>query len=150
MAFLKKHQYEKRAENAALRMIENSKIKSLTEEQHDALASICRMRHSIHSNKKGVINSEHSDNREFTYFISELVFVYSRKIDSKANLSIDAEDIICDIDYYELSLYDTYEDMEEAARDQLEDFNSRIESWLRDIDKKYNTNYCPTGGQRIF
>jgi hypothetical protein len=58
MAILKYDDYQRRRENAAKRMIDNSKNENLTEEQHEALAELCKIRHEIHSNKKNVIISD--------------------------------------------------------------------------------------------
>lgn len=34
--------------------------------------------------------------------------------------------------------------------DMLEDYNNIIERYLKAIDEKYGTNYCPTGSTRLF
>ena len=58
MGFFSKEIYERKAAWAARRMEKNSRIKALTEEQHDTLAWLCSLRHDIHSNWVNMWSSE--------------------------------------------------------------------------------------------
>ncbi len=42
-----------------------------------------------------------------------------------------------------------YDDNYIRISGELEELNTKIEKYLANIDKIYNTNYCPSGKQRI-
>lgn len=44
--------WERKQRNIEKRMIENAKIETLTEDQHAALETVCRMRHKLHTSQK--------------------------------------------------------------------------------------------------
>ena len=69
MSYLKKEQYEARANNAAQNMADNKDIDTLTEEQHDALAQVCSIRHVLHgNNQKAVFFSNYANHSDwYTY-----------------------------------------------------------------------------------
>ena len=52
MAYLTGQEYDRRREAAATRMERQREITTLTEEQHDALAALCSLRHRIHSDHR--------------------------------------------------------------------------------------------------
>lgn len=54
---------------------------------------------------------------------------------------------IHDIDELAFTLF--IADAAERNTEIKEKINEAIENWLLDIDKKYQTNYCPIGGQRF-
>ena len=58
MPLLSKDQYQRRAENAQKRMDEQKEVSSLTEEQHEAIAEVCRMRHELHCNQDSAYLTE--------------------------------------------------------------------------------------------
>ncbi len=59
------------------------------------------------------------------------------------------------IDIYSIDELLDSEDMMDFDEDfskiisELENLNSKIEGYLRKIDEKFFTNYCPTGAQRV-
>lgn len=61
MGFFSKEIYERKTEWAARRMKSNSRIKSLSKEQHDTLSWLCSLRHDVHSSWEDMWNSETAD-----------------------------------------------------------------------------------------
>lgn len=141
----------RRNENAAERMFENSKIQTLSEEQHEALSELCRMRHEIHSNQESLYISEASEQSLFSelyQILNEINKLFKNKL-----ILPNPEDFPSDDDKYN----DIIENTEEAEEENLAEFykmmnklNSDIEKYLKNIDKEHKTNYCPTGATRIF
>lgn len=149
MAVLDRDAYNRKAEWAARRMVQNKEIKTLTEEQHDALAELCELRHNVHANWD-------------TLFVGE----NCREIDAQICSSDDME--LCakieelfgvkpfaGIDYptsyiYDVMGYDSYDDAYESACDMFAELNNQIETFLLKIDKEHGTNYCPCGKGRFY
>lgn len=149
MAYLTKEQYRRRNENAANRMIKNAENTSLTEEQHYAISNLCTARHELHSNKRHAIIEDYkglkraivSANRAILESgIEPMNFVPT---DSSDYIDIDS---LNELDYEE----EEYNSEYERISGELELLNNKIEKYLFEIDSKYNTNYAPTGAQRIF
>ena len=131
-------------------MEENAKNKALSSEQHEALALMCSQRHNLHCNIDNAIRVESSDFSELTnYFNSDRDNSFqalAKIINQKIPLKIpDAEDLIDENDFYYFGSYSSYDKMKEKAYSQYEKINTKIEKFLSKIDKKYKTNYCPTG-----
>lgn len=146
--------YEKRELNAARRMEQNAENENLTPAQHDVLATICRMRHELHTNKRAVFYSESSKYSELREFISEVNDMFADNGFGDLDVSIDVDDIPSDADYeFEEDYEGTYADWEEEkyteCADMIEDLNNSIERKLAEIDKETGTNYCPTGATRL-
>lgn len=141
----------------------------LTDQQCDALDSMCRARHDMHSNTSSIIKGESSEyldrviraNRELED--SGLTPVPTIPTDT---VNIDMLDIDTIWILEEIGEapkdddYDTQEDYEKAYQDwydteytrishDLEALNEKIESYLATIDKKHGTHYAPTGWARM-
>lgn len=157
MAYLTKEQYERRAENAAIRMAKNAQISSLTEEQHEALKELCYRRHEMHSNMDSCTIS--SENRIMAKLAKAGVMLAQAGIPCQALPSDEADYI--DIDSIE-DLYEIDDDPEDdderrewyadnysRIMSELSELNEQIEDYLRTIDEQHGTSYCPTGAQRI-
>jgi len=155
MGLISKEGYEAKERYAQKRMEENAKIETLTEEQHNALAWLCAVRHEMHTNKKAFFNSENANNSKFYEYIDTRI----NEVLSGCELpciswTISTFDIVSDIDYYELldadeQTDDKYDELLSECYDQVEQINKDIENYLRKIDKQHKTNYCPTGATRI-
>lgn len=65
MAYLNKEDYERRQRNADLRMAENAKIETLSEEQHEAISSLATFRHDYHCNMNSIASHSPTTN-EYT------------------------------------------------------------------------------------
>lgn len=147
MAYFDK--YEAKANYVDKVMSENAEIETLTEEQHDALRELCRIRHEMHCNQDDFFYSEHSNHSTFWHYIDETI----NSILTDANLpSINFDIDICDYELdYEVDYYDEPEQFE-AAYDKCikmaSHVNDLIENYLLQIDKEHGTSYCPTGFAR--
>jgi hypothetical protein len=164
MAYLDKEVYERKAAYAERKMRKNAEVETLTEEQHEALSDICRIRHMMHSNMAcGLYYTNSSDYNNWDYIDTaccenNLI----KEIIDNAQLpewdwKFDMSDVTMD---YDLSLSDFDDDENEynAAADKaisaisriIERWNSSIESYLKKIDEEHGTEYCPNGSSRIF
>ena len=149
MAHLSTDDYSRRNENAAKRMIENSKNEALTKEQHEALSMLCTARHELHSDKRHAIIEDYKGLKQAIVIAN--IAIMESGIESMSFVGTDSSDYI-DIDSLNEIEYeeDEYDVEYERISGELELLNSKIENYLSAIDSKYNTNYAPTGGQRIF
>jgi hypothetical protein len=174
MSYFAKDVYDGKAEFAARRMAENAKVKSLTPEQHEALAYLCSIRHEIHSagvadmwNDQCVLfDLIHAEMRlndldlNCPYFYDEDGTTedgYLVTSDDYSDHDSDEwqeahDDCIDDVDGEDDPDLDYYilDYMQNKLGDQLEAMNRRIERYLRRIDEKYGTDYEPSGASRIF
>lgn len=153
----KKDIYSGKREWAARRMAENSKIKTLTEKQHEVLDWLCNIRHEVHTNQDDFFAATSHNYRLFWDYIenasgeSEINRELSNVNLPQISFCIDIMDYRNDMDYddevwdEEMSYNDAYEEVIKMA----EKFNNKIESYLLEIDKKHGTNYCPSGIQRL-
>lgn len=147
-------------------MAENSEVDTLTEEQHEVLRELCRLRHEIHTNHESIFhNNDNGLTDRFNDFSEE----------NNLPLKIDYDELVTVLDYDLLS-QEEQSDYEERANDYniikpdsalshsgfslwceehfkecsdyLENLNDQIESYLADIDKQHGTQYAPTGISR--
>lgn len=155
MAYLSKEQYDYRRESAARRMAENAEIETLSEEQHEALAEICRMRHELHCNPESIFLTDSSDYTEYSRYVSNLdgdERNFSR-IAEEAGLPVLNIELFDDYDNDRAGEWDEDYDYEVSLRatlDYVERLNTTIENWLRAIDEEHGTDYCPSGALRVF
>lgn len=149
MGFLNKNEYSKRRENAYKRYISNSENDSLTSEQHEAIQHLCTARHNLHSNKKHAIIDDYNGLKQAIIEANVAI-----KLSGLTPMSFVGTDTIDYVDIDSLNELDIeeedYDDNYIRISGELEDLNSKIEEYLGNIDKTYNTNYCPSGKQRKF
>lgn len=162
MAYLNKAQYDKRRENAATRNLSNEKTaveNGMTQEQAELVSELCEMRHNLHSNIKKLVN----DNTYELKALAELNLKISESgLDKMDFVPTDIWDVFEDIDTID-ELYEIedvpeddderkiwFEEKTHTIYNQWENLNRKIESYLDDIDKKYSTNFAPSGALRIF
>jgi hypothetical protein len=160
MGMLNKEQYEYRRESAARRAYDNkTSCDSLTEEQHDLLAEICSMRHEIHCNQSSLYNTGSGSYSEYWHWLSDAADD-GEDINSKLKRagmktiewSTNMEEAECDNDRYDGIIDDTDEADEEnrdSFYERMESINNDIEAYLRIVDEKHGTDYCPSGFLRI-
>lgn len=148
-------------------MADNAEVDTLTEEQHEVLRELCRLRHEIHINHESIFhNNDNGLTGRFNEFSEEnnLPFI------------IDYDELVTDIDY-DILTQDEQSDYEERANefninkpvsalshsgfslwceehfnecsDYLEELNNQIETYLAKIDKEHGTHYCPSGFARL-
>lgn len=177
MAKLNKEAYEGKREWAAKRMHDNAEIGSengLTEDQADVLERLCRVRHELHSDMEGAWNDESAstvwqDLEDIQTAISEAglprlkntweyaptTFDYDQQLDlhtetlaeimkenswSKEEALKHADDFSDDSIYFRCR---------SKAFVEYEEINKQLEKYLAEIDKKYGTDYCPSGTTRL-
>lgn len=147
MAKLSKAQYERRNENASIRMAGNKEIDSLLSEQHEVLAELCSFRHELHCNQKDLFMSNGSNYSIFWKMLRETLY---EKLDSVNLPKIsfpNSDDISSDYDFEDFGL--SYDEAIEELMAYTSEVNTIIEKYLRQIDINHNTKYCPTGALRI-
>ena len=174
MAYLSKEQYEARERYAERKMSKNAEIETLTKEQHDALAAICRIRHYVHSSDfpKKLFYAEYPQDEELWGFIcgdriDELI--KENNLPKWEWRGCDPCDYGCDWcldwDMHNEVYFENEADYEKRAEeiedelrykylselyDLVESWNKSIEAYLKEIDEQHGTEYCPTGRNRIF
>ena len=151
-------------------MAENAKIDTLTEEQHNMLATLCQMRHNLHTSWNSVFSGNYENINYFCEDIDDnlsvqLVSVGLPELNLLSSLdliTVDDFDLLEDDEleeYEELAAEHNYSSPMEAWRetfaydeccDWLNTTNNNIESYLKIIDETYGTNYCPSGASRLF
>ena len=161
MAYLSIDEYKRREAAANRRMDRNRKIDTLAAEQHDALASLCAVRHKLHStpNVGGVLfNDEAADNQEL-WNVLDTENHTNDLLAALIEAGLPALDWTCDGTDYDTAfcwpnVYGTeITDGEREAAvialfDLVAEFNRACESYLRRIDEVYGTSYAPTGALR--
>ena len=153
MAYFSKEIYERKNEYAAKRMQENTLNKNLTEEQHEALAKLCKFRHEWHCNYKSVFCSESAKARELGQYLAELDdngYIIAEGLPKLTGFDVlDLnDDNLAKENGYDLSDNTQYDEYYSHCIDQYKNVNDCIEKYLAEIDKKYGTNYCPSGLSR--
>lgn len=138
---------------AEKRMEENRKVSTLTEEQHNALAEICRIRHELHCNHETLFNEEAANCVLYNEYSTINEILTKASLEKISELP-DIEDIISTLDYdidsEGLNLEEWWDKYYPVACEQWEEINRKIENYLAIIDKKHGTNYAPSGATRLF
>lgn len=158
-AYYNKNIYDGKKEYAAAAMAKNKETQSLTDDQHDALSDLCSVRHELHTNTDSLIKSDEGGIKE--KLISANIQLNQSGVPPMNFIPLDTSDYI-DIDTIDL-LYELeevpeneeerqiwYDDNYYRIHGELSNLNSKIEQYLSEIDKKYGTQYCPTGLSRKF
>jgi len=151
MAYHTKETYERKAEWAANRMEENSKIESLTEEQHSALAKLCSFRHELHCNQDSLFITESANYNKYHEMLDEGVntILINAGLLIINGIATDFMPSDMDLAYGCAEEWETLEEGKEIALNQAIAINEKIETYLLQIDNKYGTNYCPSGKSRL-
>jgi len=130
----------------------------LTEEQIDALEWLCATRHDLHTNGAYVLtNSDICEHCEYVDYITGSLTEYMQENGFKDFPVIEVDDVEgyksnaewewCEDDYED---YDEFlEECHIFNSDVIENINTTIEHWLKELDEKYGTDYCPIGATRI-
>jgi hypothetical protein len=153
MGYLNKAQYDYRRESAAKKMREQRSITSLTEEQHEALSDVCRIRHELHCSMEdrfytGSCNFSahwHYCNNDY----DSSIYAILKNVGLENNLFWNNEEIPNDMDWEDYEEWDCWEDAYQACYDFCGNINKEIEQYLRNVDKKHGTEYAPSGSLRI-
>ena len=116
MGYLNKEDYERRTRSAERRMEKNKSIGALTEEQHDALSEVCKLRHEFHSNPECLWNCYDGEHRYLWSIIyGEPLGLINTALQKAMLPLINFEHEYCDIP--DVSWYD---DLDESEKDEWE------------------------------
>lgn len=149
---LKKEYYEKKRINQGRyvyeRNLKNSEIETLDSNQHEKIQEVCEMRHKLHSGD--MFSTESSCLSECSRYFFERI-----EIEGVGFLDIgyEIENLTTEIDlefedYQSYEYENVYNKFKSFNYDEIENINKKIEKFLFDIDKRFGTQYCPTGKSR--
>ena len=157
MSYLNKETYEKKQAYAGKRMLQNAEIESLTHEQHEVLVWLCSKRHEVHTNQNDFFYSESSSSAEYWNLIDDGCGngIVRDKLSSVGlpdlKWSFSADDYMTDALCQEFGYSEEETEVEyESCIEMAGIFNNDIEKYLREIDKRHGTNYCPSGVGRLY
>ena len=153
---MKQLELRQRQESADKRMRQNRKVKSLTGEQHDALAYLCRVRHEMHAGQDAFFLTDDPRYAAFELLLGRDGNGELNRMLKDAGLptiDIDTDIFRAETDKcFKREDFDTDHDYEmaraqafDASNRLAEKINFEIEEYLRGVDKKHGTDYCPTG-----
>lgn len=146
---MSKDMYDARERYVDNLMYENSQVDSLTEEQHEALRKLCQIRHELHVNKESLFLTESINHETYWDYIDSNFFDLLSEVNLPSiELNISSIDYPTDYDYAECFDME-YDEAYGLVMEMAEEVNRKIEEYLRNIDKKYGTQYCPTGRNRM-
>lgn len=164
MAYLNKEQYEYRREAAATRNLKNEQTaieNGMTENQADLISRLCSLRHEYHCNLAAYTKDSESREdirRNFARIEEEIskeglpeldiVNTFDEVDDMDGLIFYYGEDVPEDHDSAEFQEW--YKEEYSRIYDELSDVNDTIEKYLKKIDDKYKTSFCPTGTLRAF
>lgn len=144
--------FERRESNFWKLMEENAKIETLTEEQHNTLANLANLRHTLHTNQEILFNDE-ADNAQIWKEYEEINEALS--ICDLDELQLPAPDELTtsygyDIDDEGLNLEEWTDKYYPVFVEEMDNINKTIENYLEAIDKEHGTKYAPTGKTRLY
>ena len=156
MGVLSKEAYEGKREWAARRMVKNAENESLTEEQHEVLAWLCSFRHEWHMHAERLWSSENQDLfEEYEQINKKLSEVGLDIVEGLPRAEDFPDENWYFYDYKDSGEYADLEDWMENGEEydrfheMHNEVNNAIERYLSEIDKKYGTEYCPSGYTRL-
>lgn len=162
MAFLKKEQYEYRREAAAERNMRNE-LKAvdngMTAKQAELISELCSLRHKLHCSMDSIVKDNDGDIYKRFVSLEERMeesglpeLGGSRTLEEMDDMDglifYYGEDVPQDHDSAEFQEW--YKEEYSRIYDELSDVNDTIEKYLKKIDDKYKTSFCPTGTLRAF
>ena len=175
----KKQLFENKKGYVEKLMKKNREIKSLTSEQHNVLEWLCKIRHEIHCSTESIWYGNSNSLKSFDNSSSECeVIIRLKEVGLKDfKLNFDYVGLPTEADFECLSENEQLEWEEKADNynnehpngmghsslslwreesweyqefvECLEDLNTQIEYYLKEIDEEYGTNYCPSGHSRL-
>jgi hypothetical protein len=133
----------------------------ITEEQADLIIELCSFRHEFHCNMGSIVNDQGNWLREFDSLNERLHDAFGFWVDAPNTDEIDDMQVATEPDYAEETgmpdrdadedaWQDWYDDTFSHIQDQLSALHDSMEDYLRKIDEKFGTSFCPTGALRIY
>ena len=126
--------------------------KLITELEAENIKQVCRLRHELHANRseESIYNLESSNNDTVISSINELQLLIGHTVFTDDEPS--DQDIYYGVAHSEYSGELDSEDYmawsHSFIRSKIEKLNRLAEEFLRNFDKKYQTNLAPTGAFR--
>lgn len=158
----KKEIYARKAEWAAKRHAKNSatgQLNGMSEDLTEAIERLCSLRHELHTSEKSIFLREAdtlSQLVKINHTLAELGHVMTFiPSDVSDYIDIDSDDVVYfyaeeeGIEVGTDEFMEFYEEHYTRVVGELNDLNNKIEGYLRDIDNRYGTSYCPTGYTRL-
>lgn len=175
MGFLSKDDYFRREINAEHRNLKNCEIavdNGMSEEEADNIVKLCRLRHELHTSMDSVVTSI-NDNKSLIDGLFDVIEDLKQSDDPikiymgwSDGCPDDMETVLETPEEYGAPYsrddkeYDDwsqtkdhdkwYADVYSELYEDWSYIHKEIEDYLRSIDKKYHTNFCPTGALRIY
>ena len=164
MAYLNKEQYEYRREAAAARNVKNEKIavdNGMTEQQADLISRLCSLRHELHCSMDDIVkgNDVAEDIRERFASLEDKMEESGLPEFGVSGWLEDLDDMDGLMYYYGEGVPEAHDSDEfkewynneyKRVYDELSELHDSIEKYLKEIDEKYKTSFCPTGALRNF
>ena len=164
MAFLNKEQYEYRREAAAARNSKNESIaveNGMAEQQADLISRLCSLRHELHCRMDDIVKGGDcaKDLRERFASLEDKMEKSGLPEFGVSGSLADLDDMYGLIYYYGEDVPEDHDSDdfkewydEEYSRiyNELSNIHDSIEQYLKEIDEKYKTSYCPTGALRNY
>lgn len=170
MAYLTKEQYEYREMKAAERNLNNAEIaieNGMTEEQAELIMLLCELRHKLHTSIDRLIesaecadwdivrklvrmNDEELPEAGLGKFVNSDYIHEIDCIEECEEAGEDSEGNLVPEDHDSEEYQEWYDDTYYRARDAWWEVNTKIEQYLKEIYKKYDTHFEPTGARGIF
>lgn len=164
MAYLNKEQYEYRREAAAARNAKNESVaveNGMTEQQADLISRLCSLRHELHCSMDDIVKGNDGA-RDICKAFASLEDKMEKSGLPEFGVSGQLEDMD-DMDgltyYYGEDVPEDHDSDEfkewynreyKRVYDELSELHDSIEKYLKEIDEKYKTSFCPTGALRNF
>ena len=164
MSYFDKSVYERKSDWAGKKNneeCEKGMKNGMTAEQAEAMKRLCADRHYIHTHAEELFYEESADYPRVTGLLdpdcgstTESIWEYLKSAGFDNNLFADTSVLDDDHTYnqYEDSAEKNDEKMRQKALSEcyvfIEKMNSKIENFMRSIDEKFGTEFCPSGKAR--
>lgn len=157
---MRKEMFEAKARYAERKNSDNfdiATINGMEEEQAGAIVKLCAYRHYIHTHQDSLWCVESADYDKMNDLLNGGIYEMLKEVGIENMLAWDTSDLDND-QTYDLNLDDATEEEKEEAYEEayravyyfVERVNKQIEKFLKEIDEKYKTQFCPTGLSRLF
>lgn len=153
MATLCKEQYAYRERSARIKNENNIGVaisNGMTEEQAELIAELCALRHELHTNMDKVVTDDFGSIKIKPRLVELNQRIEQSGIEPMQFIPYNRADYIDIDDLFELNVSEEdYADEYNRIYGELSELHNKIEDYLRDLDKEYGTDWCPTGALRI-
>lgn len=138
----------------------NRQKTTLTPSQHDALDYLCAVRHEMHSKQRGFYLSDDPHHNNFELYIGKNGDGVLNQVLASVGLPLlhYNKDIFKVLEGHEFDRMEFKSDYEfemykaqfyDKSKEIIEELNTRIEGYLKKVDREHGTHYCPVGKYRV-